>query len=46
MKNRIKEAEIEARREGGGPGRICRLWQEWREQGFGERAEVQGLQGP
>ena len=46
MKNRIKEGDTEVRREGEGLGRTCRLWQEWREQGAGERAEGQGSQGP
>jgi len=36
MKNRIKEGDTEVRREGEGLGRTCRLWQEWREQGWGE----------
>ena len=46
MKNRIKEGDTEVRREDEGLGRTCRLWQERREQGAGERAEVQGSQGP
>lgn len=45
MKNRIKKEVKRGEREGG-PGRICRLWQEWREQGFGRELRFRAYRDP